>query len=99
MAFCRSRPILPVQQIQISYGHPMAKKCSSRYLAPSQGGTAPLVPDLVSFTVKDSERQVQLNGTVAITSNGTYSILVPLLAARSGNTESGRQYILTVSAV
>ncbi|MCA1596587.1 MAG: hypothetical protein LC772_09220 [Chloroflexi bacterium] len=51
-----------------------------------------------SYSVVDSEGQVQPSGTVNIV-NGSYSFIVDLLASREGQDKAGRTYTITVTAV
>lgn len=49
-----------------------------------------------SYSVNDSEGQVQPSGPVTLGAGGSYSFTIPLIAARLGNDQNGRTYTISV---
>jgi hypothetical protein len=52
----------------------------------------------VQYTVVDSYGQVQPSGAITLAADGSYSVSIPLLAARNGNDPAGRIYTITIRA-
>ncbi len=52
----------------------------------------------VRYTVVDSYGQVQPTGAIALGANGSYSVSIPLVAARNGNDKAGRTYRIAIHA-
>lgn len=61
-------------------------------------GTSPLASNTTSFSVADSEQQIQSSGTITLASDGSYSFAVSLPAAREGADKNGRQYGISVQS-
>ena len=61
-------------------------------------GTSPLASNTTSFSVADSEQQIQSSGSITLASDGSYSFAVSLPAAREGSDKNGRQYGISVQS-
>jgi hypothetical protein len=60
-------------------------------------GTQPLISNISSFSVTDTEKLVQPQGDIILEPNGHYSFLAPLAASRNGESQNGRQYTIRVT--
>jgi len=56
-----------------------------------------IVGSAVTYSVVDSEGQVQPSGSATVHANGSYSFTVSLVASRKGTDKSGRTYTITVT--
>jgi Beta-propeller repeat len=60
-------------------------------------GTQPILPGGTVFFVTDEYGQVQPSGSITLGVGGSYSFGVSLIAARNGNDQDGRTYIINVT--
>ena len=75
---------------------PDGKETSVNVSGSATAGTQTLVLDSGVFTVTDTEGQIQPDGAVTVGSDGSYSLAVPLLAARNGSNKNSRVYTVRV---
>lgn len=73
-------------------GQTMSIKVSGNVI----GGTQPVVG--ATFAVTDEYGKIQPTGAVPVAVSGSYSVGIPLVAARNGDDEDGRAYEIIVSA-